>query len=950
MKDASDEGAVLLERDREVRALREAVESACGGNGGAVAIEGPAGIGKTSLLAYARTCAQEGGMRVVTARGAELECGFPYGVVRQLFESFLFTVEPTERSAWLTRTTEMGRKMFGRSTDETAEPAEEFALLHSLYWMCVNIADERPLLMVLDDAQWADPPSLKFVEFTCRRVEQLPFLFLVATRLPDRQSPSSLSALLADPAASVLHPAPLSSVAVDCVLRTRIDPDPDAEFVRACLEVTSGNPFLLTELVHEMLDERLNATADAARRVRALGPRGVVRVVLLRLRRLSGDARQLAAALSVASDGMAFRDIAEIAGLDDRAAADALAGLQSSEIVDARSGLHFTHPVVRTAIHDDLPVIERSAIHLQAARLHAARGHPVAEIAAHLVEVIPGEDAWIATTLRQAAAEAFAVGDFRAAERLLARALRELVSDELRAELLAELGRAEARTGNPDAVGHLHRAVVTIADRGLSAGVSVELANVLKFSTRPTEAADVLLDALARLNSPSSELARRIHAELIGIRFITPVHHERARAELAHLSLPIGEPRDLLDSFLLAAAAFDAVATLRPVSEVVALGRRALTGAVVPHDPALGGQALVVASAALIWAEDFDFVYERYSRALADAHAAGSALAVGNNSTMRAMCCYRAGRLLEAESDAATVLELAPEAGGLQTLMAPAVAYAVLAGIERGANLDELRSIAENAALDGAAQQLPYTQLSWARGELYLVRGDYERALAHFLDCDRAEPGFGGDNPAMVPWREGAAIAHHRLGSVQTARDMAAEAVRRAQEFGAPRALGSSLRGAALVAEGRERIDGLREAVDALEHAHSPLELARVKCDLGAVLRAAGLRTEAQVELEKAHRLAASIGAVRIASRAAEELNAAGVRPRREPALGLSALTPSERRIAELAESGKTNREIAQTLFVTEKTVETHLAHVYDKLGVRSRRKLSDVLGQHTAA
>src|SRR5262249_52757276 len=132
--------------------------------------------------------------------------------------------------------------------------------------------------------------------------------------------------------------------------------------------------------------------------------------------------------------------------------------------------------------------------------------------------------------------------------------------------------------------------------------------------------------------------------------------------------------------------------------------------------------------------------------------------------------------------------------------------------------------------------------------------------------------------------------------------------------------------------------------------ANAPLELARACCDLGAALRAAGRRRDAQTPLDQAYALANSIGAVRIAERVAEELAAVGVRPRREPATGLAALTPSERRVAELAAAGKTNREIAESLFITQKTVETHLGHVYDKLGVRSRRKLPGSLEADRAA
>jgi DNA-binding CsgD family transcriptional regulator len=132
--------------------------------------------------------------------------------------------------------------------------------------------------------------------------------------------------------------------------------------------------------------------------------------------------------------------------------------------------------------------------------------------------------------------------------------------------------------------------------------------------------------------------------------------------------------------------------------------------------------------------------------------------------------------------------------------------------------------------------------------------------------------------------------------------------------------------------------------VEVLARADAALELARARCDLGATLRAAGRRTQAQGVLTDAHKLAHRIGATRLTRRAAVELTAAGVRPRREPLRGAASLTPSKRRVAELAAGGMTNREIAQSLFATEKTVETHLGHAYDKLGVRSRRKLRGAL------
>src|SRR3989440_2890233 len=679
--DPSGRAEGVLERELELSTLEQAVDRACAGNGGAVVIEGQAGIGKTTLLDHAREHGANAGMRIVSAWGAELERDFPYGVVRQFFESFLFTVEAQERTTWLRGTAQMAGKMFRDQADPRARPAEEFALLHSLYWMCVNIAEERPLLMLLDDAQWADVPSLRYVEFTCRRLEKLPFVFVVATRRPDEHTPAPLLSLLAMASADVVRPSPLSLRAVDQLVREQVDADSDSAFVQACHDVTGGNPFFLGELLREASEEHLPGTKDGAARVRAIGPRGIARVMLLRLRRLPESARRLVAALSVVPDGLSLRELGELADLDEPVAATAAAALAGAEIVDLAPGLRFTHPVIRTTVYDDLAAPERRRIHLRAARMQADRGRPAAEVAAHLLEVEPRGDPWVTRTLREAASVAGRARDFTGAERLLLRAQRE-GADGDRADLLVELGTAEARAGNPDGLAHLEAAVQAIEDPVRSAEVSIQLATALKFSIKVDRAADVLLDAIHRLDLPSSELGRRLHAELLGTRFIGPGVGERISNELASLPLPAGAPTDRLDELLLSAAAFDAAAGLRPTDQVIELGRRVLSDASA-DDQAGRGQPRAIAAVALTWAEDFVRVYERCTRGLIAARATSSALGVGTNSALRAICGYRAGRLLEAESDAATVLELVPDAPGLRTLLPAVVAYAVLCGIER---------------------------------------------------------------------------------------------------------------------------------------------------------------------------------------------------------------------------------------------------------------------------
>jgi DNA-binding CsgD family transcriptional regulator len=203
---------------------------------------------------------------------------------------------------------------------------------------------------------------------------------------------------------------------------------------------------------------------------------------------------------------------------------------------------------------------------------------------------------------------------------------------------------------------------------------------------------------------------------------------------------------------------------------------------------------------------------------------------------------------------------------------------------------------------------------------------------------------LGAENPAVSPWRSAAAISLAELGRHEEARTLAADEVRRAESFGAARAAGIALRTQALVGPRAERQSGLEAARDVLASSPARLEHARVLVDLGATLRAAGQRIDAREPLREGLGLAARCDATSLENRARSELAAIGVRPRRTDRSGVASLTPSELRVAELAATGGTNREIAQTLFVTEKTVETHLGRAFRKLDISSRRKLPEVL------
>ena len=261
----------LLERELAVAETTAAIEDAREGRGQLLVVQAAAGLGKTSLLAAARHTARASGMRVLSARGSELESSFPFGVVRQLFESVLYAASDELRASWLAGAAELAKPMFDTSAAHQALDADDatYARLHGLYWLCCNIAHEQPLLICVDDAHWSDDPSLKFLSFVGRRLEDVAMLVLVGTRPNDEALSTQLPTLVADPGARRLDLAPLSDRAVRDWVRSALGAEAAEEFCRACHGATSGNPLLMRELIREVSSERVAPTAEHAARVEA---------------------------------------------------------------------------------------------------------------------------------------------------------------------------------------------------------------------------------------------------------------------------------------------------------------------------------------------------------------------------------------------------------------------------------------------------------------------------------------------------------------------------------------------------------------------------------------------------------------------------------------------------------------------------------------------------------
>jgi len=933
----------LLEREAELAALGSQLEAARAGGGSLTIVEGPAGIGKTRLLEAICSNARAQGMQVLAARGAELEAEYAFGVVRQLFELVLRASPAGQRDALLAGAAGLARPaLLAELPSPGADPV--FATLHGLFWLCVNLAERAAVAVLVDDAQWADAPSLRFLNYLARRLDGLAIGVVLGLRAGEpRASGELVSALADDPSASVLRPAALSESAVAKLVAVEFRESPEPEFCRACHAVTGGNPFLLRELLHAMRYEGTAPTAEASARVADFVPRGVARSVLVRISSISGSAGALARALAILGDDCELRIAARLAGLDQPAGARAADLLRAAEILRPSRELKFVHPIVRSAIYTDVPHAQRSLLHAKAARvLDEARANG-GRVAAQLLETDAADDSWTVAVLRNAAREAIDRGAPDNAVACLSRALLEAPTSADRPDVLHELGTAEMLSNRPGAIDHLslREALDGTADPALRAATAQQLATALALLwDKPQAAIGVLDKALAELAADDRHLSARMESYLLTIAAATPVTRALVDPLLAGV-----RRRTLGDSpserLLLASLAFYCMAEGRPADHVRAIAERALGGGLLPD---VSGEYWIFYGliSALIFADQFELADSWLARAVTEAQAHGSVFEFASASAFRASVAYRTGNLVQAEADGRAALEAAGPSSTLVVNVAllPLLDTLIDRGEFAAGERLAIGDVAESFAHDGMTYQLALV----ARGRLRIAQGRVQQGLADLLSVGRWCEAWGALNPGMFAWRSSAALATLALGDVSQGRRLAREEVHLARPLGQPRALGMALRAAGLAEGGRPGIELLYEAVEVLERSPARLEHARALTDLGSALRSDGQRAAAREPLRLGLDLAHRCDAGALVERAHQELLTTGARPRRLMVTGRDALTPTEARIAWMAAEGQTTPAIAQALFITPKTVETHLGHAYQKLDINSRRQLAQAL------
>ncbi|MFF3404330.1 AAA family ATPase [Streptomyces sp. NPDC002659] len=934
----------LWEREAESAAVAGALKDVTQGGGGLLLVEGAAGIGKSRLVKEVRAAAVEAGPGVVSARGTQLERDFAFGVVRQLFEPLIAGMDPAAQVALWQGPAAQARQVFAQ-VDPATEPAGDFAVLHGLYWLTANASQDHPLVLLVDDLQWCDAPSLRYLAYLLPRIEDLGVLVAAALRTGEKATDERLlQQITANTAATVLQPHPLSPHATAQLLQQALPEGVDPQFATACHQATGGNPLLLRELARTISAEAITASAENVARVRDLGSRAVARLVALRMARLSRPTVAVARAAAILGDHADLTTVAALADQDTTTALEGAAALERLQILRPEQHgtamrLVYIHPLVQAAVHDSIDHADHATAHHRAAQLLTVAGADPERIAAHLVRTPPAGDPQTVTALRAAATAATRRGAPEGAYTYLRRALTEPPAGDQHLQVLVEAGQAALLVDLQAATGHLQQALDLTTDPAQRADIAALVGSAYVWLLDTDRAFAVWSDALKRLPAAQEDRRRRLEAGLLGTATWYGPGRDEILARLPALHrLP---PHPSVGAKLLdCAIAGRDMALCDP--RAVPRARRALADGTLIQQAAGDPVALVGGWVALLTADD-DIAMDSLHSAVEQAHLHGSLYALTPEYSLRALGWLWRGQLTEAEHDARESMHTAGLAridlGRFYASVHLADALTEQGRLEEAEKVLRAIGVTTTTCPPGPA----YLALS-ALARLQRLRGNHQTALDAAHRAQHICQTYGIDNPALVDWRTEGALALHALDRNQEAREIAAEELGLAQRWGAPRALGRALRTTGLLSRADEGLALLEEAVTVLETSPARLEHGKALADYGAALRRAGHRAAAREPLRRALHLATQCGATPLVEQARTELAAAGGRPRHTALTGPGALTPSEQRVAELAASGTTNRAIAQTLFVTPKTVEVHLSAAYRKLGITTRTQLPAAL------
>jgi class 3 adenylate cyclase len=565
-----------------------------------------------------------------------------------------------------------------------------------------------------------------------------------------------------------------------------------------------------------------------------------------------------------------------------------------------------------------------------------AEGEPPERVAVHLLDSDPVGDPGVVSALRAGAAGAVAKGAPELAIRALERAMREPPRPQLRPLVLNELAVVEARVGHPKVFDHFEEAFASADSLAELADGASHYASHLIGRGRFDRAEAVIDRVLADIDD--CERGLMLEVELWGYSHGVPAAIER----LSRISegLTGATPAERL---VLAARACDAAAygEVR-AAESAAVVRRALGDGVLLAELGPDSPIYIKMFAGLDAMDELESVEGELESAIGEARRLGAGVGQAAALIFRGILAFRRGQLPAAEADARTSVELMAQMGYLAAT--PHFLGWLISTLCEAGELDEAERLLEEHKFAGQLPGGPSIGLLEPRGRLRLAQGRTTEAIDDLTEFWK-RLGAGGVMSATT-------FGNHtywlpalvETGHVQEARKIVEQTLRRAKTCGVPRLIASGRRAQALATTAQPDIAELKAAAATFERIGAQLDLARTLLDIGTALRHQRQPAAAREPLRQALDLARKCGARPLAERAEHELRASGGRPRRDRITGRDALTATEQRVAQLAIEGLSNRRIAETLFVTRKTVESHLDHIFHKLGIHARGELEPAL------
>jgi DNA-binding CsgD family transcriptional regulator len=911
---------MLVGRDAERSVIDGALEEARRGRSRALVLTGEAGIGKSALLEYARASGAD--MRVLSVVGVESEAELPFAALHALLRPVLHLagripghqVEALEAALAVRRS---------EKPDWLAAYAGTLSLL-------AEAATEQSVLVLADDAHWLDRASAEALAFAARRLAGEEIALIAAVRLGEESAFDARGL-------EEMRVPPLEDAAALALLEQRHSGRLEQSVARALVAATAGNPLALLELPSLLTDAQCEGSAALDEPLPVAD--GLRRAFASRLAQVPDDTRR---SLVVAAAG-----VGEAVGVV-RAAAESVGGgplepAESSDLIalDGRTVV-FRHPLVRAAVYAGASPSERRAAHRALADAQAATGD-ADQRAWHLAAAADGPDEEIATALEAAAERAVERGGYASQSRALERAAALSCDDEARARRLHAASRAAywggliahavrlaqsalPLTRDPLVQADLRHQLAVIAD--FHAGFHSEALTVeaLEREAAAVEALDVER-AIALLGV----VLQRRRMQLEPREAVLVAERRLALAETLDGERVVRSRQDLAQALCLAGRAVEAAALQDEVLANRARENRLPTYASQAAEP-------------LLWLERHDELRALLGRSVERSRAEGNLLRLAFDLTNLGALELRVSRLDAAEATSGEAFLLA---GHIGMDYLAACDLTVLAGVAaRRGRGDDCRRHAKEAIRFGRdlGDELVVAEARIALGLLALGDGQPEDAVAQLQPLAELTRRNGVDEPSVVPYAADLIEAYARAGRTAEAKDELERLVVLAERTGRAWALAAAARCAGLLAADGEFASWFERALD--EPAAAAFERARTELAYGERLRRANRRRDARPHLRAALEAFELVGAAPWRERAAAELRATGETvPTREPR-GRESLTPQELQIALLVTEGKTNREIAGSIFLSPKTVEFHLTRVYRKLELHSRAELIRLFSQ----